>query len=122
MSVRLKIETSSEGLVATISQRDDTGKGIGGKHCSAVMTVAKLVPFLSPLGNALTRTAAASTRQATQSLGCPRQRRSEVTRANLDLRGRPTSVSCLERSWMRRSAISRASFLHGRLPFGIGSP
>ena len=29
MSVRLKIETSSEGLVATISQRDDTGKVIG---------------------------------------------------------------------------------------------
>ena len=29
MSVRLKIEASSEGLVATISQRDDTGKVIG---------------------------------------------------------------------------------------------
>ena len=29
MSVRLKIEDSSEGLVATISQRDDTGKVIG---------------------------------------------------------------------------------------------
>ena len=29
MSVRLKIENSSEGLVATISQRDDTGKVIG---------------------------------------------------------------------------------------------
>ena len=29
MSIRLKIETSSEGLVATISQRDDTGKVIG---------------------------------------------------------------------------------------------
>ena len=29
MSVRLKIEASSQGLVATISQRDDTGKVIG---------------------------------------------------------------------------------------------
>ena len=29
MSVRLKIENSSEGLVATISQRDDAGKVIG---------------------------------------------------------------------------------------------
>ena len=29
MSVRLKIEDTSEGLVATISQRDDTGKVIG---------------------------------------------------------------------------------------------
>ena len=29
MSVRLKIEDSTEGLVATISQRDDTGKVIG---------------------------------------------------------------------------------------------
>src|SRR5262249_3054775 len=29
VSVRLKIEDSSEGLVATISQRDDAGKGIG---------------------------------------------------------------------------------------------
>jgi hypothetical protein len=29
VSVRLKIEDSSEGLVATISQRDDTGKVIG---------------------------------------------------------------------------------------------
>jgi hypothetical protein len=29
MSVRLKIENSSEGLVATISQRDDAGKVVG---------------------------------------------------------------------------------------------
>ena len=29
MSVRLKIEDSSEGLVATISQRDNAGKVIG---------------------------------------------------------------------------------------------
>jgi hypothetical protein len=29
VSVRLKIENSREGLVATISQRDDTGKVIG---------------------------------------------------------------------------------------------
>ena len=29
MSVRLKIEDSREGLVATISQRDDAGKMIG---------------------------------------------------------------------------------------------
>jgi hypothetical protein len=29
MSVRLKLENSREGLVATISQRDDTGKLIG---------------------------------------------------------------------------------------------
>jgi hypothetical protein len=29
VSVRLKIEESREGLVATISQRDDAGKGIG---------------------------------------------------------------------------------------------
>ncbi|HYZ41910.1 MAG TPA: hypothetical protein VE687_14995 [Stellaceae bacterium] len=29
MSVRLKIEESREGLVATISQRDDAGKVIG---------------------------------------------------------------------------------------------
>ena len=29
VSVRLKIEDNSEGLVATISQRDDTGKVIG---------------------------------------------------------------------------------------------
>jgi len=29
MSVRLKIENSSEGLVATVSQRDDAGKTVG---------------------------------------------------------------------------------------------
>jgi predicted dinucleotide-binding enzyme len=29
MTVRLKIEDSREGLVATISQRDDTGRVIG---------------------------------------------------------------------------------------------
>ena len=29
MSVRLKIENSREGLVATVSQRDDTGRVIG---------------------------------------------------------------------------------------------
>ena len=29
MSVRLKIENSGEGLVATISQRDDAGKVVG---------------------------------------------------------------------------------------------
>jgi len=29
MSVHMKIEDSSDGLVATISQRDDTGKVIG---------------------------------------------------------------------------------------------
>jgi hypothetical protein len=29
VSVRLKIDDSSEGLVATISERDDTGKVIG---------------------------------------------------------------------------------------------
>jgi hypothetical protein len=29
VSVRLKIEDSSEGLVATVSQRDDAGKVIG---------------------------------------------------------------------------------------------
>jgi hypothetical protein len=29
VSVRLKIEDSSEGLVATISQRDDAGKTVG---------------------------------------------------------------------------------------------
>jgi hypothetical protein len=29
VSIHLKIEDSSEGLVATISQRDDTGKVIG---------------------------------------------------------------------------------------------
>ena len=29
MSVRLKIEDSRDGLVATISQRDDTGRVIG---------------------------------------------------------------------------------------------
>jgi hypothetical protein len=29
VSIRLKIETSCDGLVATISQRDDTGKVIG---------------------------------------------------------------------------------------------
>ena len=29
MSVRLKIESSSEGLVATVSQRDDAGKVVG---------------------------------------------------------------------------------------------
>jgi hypothetical protein len=29
MSVRLKIENSNEGLVATISQRDDAGKVVG---------------------------------------------------------------------------------------------
>jgi hypothetical protein len=29
VSVRLKIEDSRKGLVATISQRDDTGKAIG---------------------------------------------------------------------------------------------
>jgi len=29
MSVRLKIENSGEGLVATVSQRDDAGKVVG---------------------------------------------------------------------------------------------
>lgn len=29
MSVRLKIESNGEGLVATISQRDDAGKAVG---------------------------------------------------------------------------------------------
>ena len=36
MSVRLKIENSREGLVATISQRDDTGKVIGRSSVSLV--------------------------------------------------------------------------------------
>ena len=36
MSVRLKIEDSSEGLVATISQRDDAGKVIGTPSIFAV--------------------------------------------------------------------------------------
>ena len=36
MSVRLKIEDSREGLVATISQRDDTGKVIGRPSVSLV--------------------------------------------------------------------------------------
>ena len=38
MSVRLKIEDSREGLVATISQRDDTGKVIGHPSVSLVET------------------------------------------------------------------------------------
>jgi hypothetical protein len=36
VSVRLKIEDSREGLVATISQRDDTGKVIGRPSVSLV--------------------------------------------------------------------------------------
>ena len=36
MSVRLKIEDSREGLVATISQRDDIGKVIGRPSVSLV--------------------------------------------------------------------------------------
>ena len=36
MSVRLKIENSREGLVATISQRDDVGKVIGRPSVSLV--------------------------------------------------------------------------------------
>ena len=36
MSVRLKIENSREGLVATISQRDDAGKVIGQPSVSLV--------------------------------------------------------------------------------------
>ena len=36
MSVRLKIENSREGLVATISQRDDAGKVIGRPSVSLV--------------------------------------------------------------------------------------
>jgi hypothetical protein len=36
VSVRLKIEDSREGLVATISQRDDTGKVIGHPSVSLV--------------------------------------------------------------------------------------
>ena len=36
MSVRLKIEDSREGLVATISWRDDTGKVIGRPSVSLV--------------------------------------------------------------------------------------
>ena len=36
MSVRLKIENSREGLVATISQRDDAGKVIGQPAVSLV--------------------------------------------------------------------------------------
>ena len=38
MSVRLKIEDSREGLVATISQRDDAGKVIGHPAVSLVGT------------------------------------------------------------------------------------
>jgi hypothetical protein len=36
VSVRLKIENSREGLVATISQRDDAGKVIGRPSVSLV--------------------------------------------------------------------------------------
>lgn len=36
MSVRLKLEDSSEGLVATISQRDDAGKVVGRPSISLV--------------------------------------------------------------------------------------
>jgi hypothetical protein len=36
VSVRLKIESSREGLVATISQRDDAGKVIGRPSVSLV--------------------------------------------------------------------------------------
>lgn len=36
MSVRLKLEDSREGLVATLSQRDDTGKVIGRPSVSLV--------------------------------------------------------------------------------------
>jgi hypothetical protein len=38
MSVRLKIEKSSEGLVATISQRDDAGKVVGAPSVLLVET------------------------------------------------------------------------------------
>jgi len=38
MSVRLKIENSSAGLVATISQRDDAGKVIGAPSVNLVET------------------------------------------------------------------------------------
>jgi hypothetical protein len=38
VSVRLKIENSPEGLVATISQRDDAGKVIGGQSVFLVGT------------------------------------------------------------------------------------
>lgn len=38
MSVRLKIENSSAGLVATISQRDDAGKVVGAPSVSLVDT------------------------------------------------------------------------------------
>jgi hypothetical protein len=38
MSVRLKIENSSDGLVATISQRGDTGKVIGAPSVFLVET------------------------------------------------------------------------------------
>ena len=42
MSVRLKIEDSRQGLVATISQRDDTGKVIG--HPSVFLVGSKEEP------------------------------------------------------------------------------
>jgi len=38
VSVRLKIENSRDGLVATISQRDDAGKVIGGPSVFLVGT------------------------------------------------------------------------------------
>ncbi len=38
MSVRLKIEDSRDGLVATISQRDDAGKRVGRPMVSRVAT------------------------------------------------------------------------------------
>lgn len=38
MSVRLKLENSSEGLVATISQRDDAGKVVGAPSVRLVET------------------------------------------------------------------------------------
>ena len=38
MSVRLKIEDSRDGLVATISQRDDAGKSVGRPMVSRVAT------------------------------------------------------------------------------------
>ena len=38
MTVRLKIENSSEGLVATISQRDDAGKVVGAPSVFLVET------------------------------------------------------------------------------------
>jgi hypothetical protein len=53
MSVRLKIEQSRDGLVATISQRDDEGKVIGDPSVSRIASKAEARRLAKTLARSL---------------------------------------------------------------------